>query len=194
MSGGVGEGTGGSGLALQPLPKAWVQGIKINVLEGQPEGPSVRAVLAAAAFGLANAPPVGGPVASAGKAVLLDEGFQQVEGMAVFALPIAAHPPSDAAQQMAGQRRHADPGWDQETSIVGDQMKTLATGRGIPADIRIPVGTLPSRRPKEHASQGPGLTVTHQILEVFPDRTEVAQIVMPVQQAFKEGALICPSR
>jgi len=40
---------------LQSLPKARVQGVKINVFDGQPVGPAIRAVLTAAALGLANA-------------------------------------------------------------------------------------------------------------------------------------------
>src|ERR1035441_5047673 len=101
---GIGPWAGVEGVALQPLLKARVQGIEINVFDGQPVGPAIRAVLPAAAFGLADAPPVGGLVATAGKTVALDKGFQQIDGMAVFALPIAAQPPSNAAQQMAGQR------------------------------------------------------------------------------------------
>jgi hypothetical protein len=109
--------------------------------------------------------------------------------MAVFTLPNAAQPPGAAAQQVAGQRGHSHPGYKQETRIVGDQMQALATRSGVRADRLIPVGTLPSRRAKEHASQGPSLAIPHQILEVFPHRTTVTQIVMPVQQVLKEGAL-----
>ena len=174
---------------MQPLLKARVQGIKINVFDRQSVGSTIRAVLSAATLGLANAPPVGSPVATAGKAVALDKGFQQINGMAVFTLPIAAQPPGDAAQQVAGQRGHSYPGQDQETRMVGDPMQAWATRSGVPADILIPVGTLPSRRAKEHASQGPSWVVAHQILEVFPHRTSVTQIMMPVQQIFKAGTL-----
>jgi hypothetical protein len=191
---GVSQWAGVERVALQPLLKARVQGIKINVFDRQSVGSAIRAVLSAAALGLANAPPVGSPVATAGKAVALDKGFQQIDGMAVFALPIAAQPPGDAAQQVAGQRGHSYPGQDQETRIVGDQMQAWATRSGVPADILIPVGTLPSRRAKEHASQGPSLAVAHQILKVFPHRTAVTQIVVPVQQVFKERTRGSPRR
>jgi len=42
----------------------------------------------------------------------LDESFQQIEGMAIFALPIATDTTGDAAQQMAGQMRHLHPAGD----------------------------------------------------------------------------------
>jgi len=62
---------------VQPLTGLG-EAIKINVLDGQPAGPAIRAVLAAAALGLANAPPVGRRVTTAGKTVALDKGFQPV--------------------------------------------------------------------------------------------------------------------
>jgi len=71
-------------------------------------------------------------------------------------------------------------------------MQALTPGRPVPADIRIAVGTLPGRRAKEHASQGPSVGIAGQILEVFPDRTAVAQIVMAVKQALEEGAPEAP--
>jgi hypothetical protein len=49
-------------------------------------------VLAAAALGLAYAPPISSLAAGAGKAVALHKGFQQINGMAIFALPIPAQP------------------------------------------------------------------------------------------------------
>src|SRR5208283_3363629 len=88
----------------------------------------------------AHPPPVGGLVATAGEAAHLDEGLQQIEGMAIFALPVAADTPGDAAQQMAGQMRYPHPGGDQKASVVGNQMQALTPGRPVPADVRIAVG------------------------------------------------------
>src|SRR6266705_799935 len=91
---------------------------------------------------------------------------------------------------MTGQMRHPHPGRDQETSIVGDQMKALAAGSGVPADILVPVGTLPSRRAEEHASQRLSVAVAHQILQVLAHWAAVTQIVMPMKQVFKKGARV----
>jgi hypothetical protein len=137
--------------SLQVLPEMRVQGIQVNVFHRQPIGAAVRAILAAAAFGLAHALPIGRPVTTAGEAVMLDKGFQQINGVAVLTLPITADTPGDATQHVAGQRGHTRPRHDQKARIVRKQMQVMATGSSVPADILIPVGTLPSWRTKEHA-------------------------------------------
>jgi hypothetical protein len=74
---------------LQEIPKAGMQGIEIDVFNGNLVVGAIGPVLAAAALGLAHANPVGRPVTSTRKAVAFHEGFQQINGMAVFALPVA---------------------------------------------------------------------------------------------------------
>lgn len=66
-----------------------MQGVKVKVFDGNLVPGSVESVLTAAAFGLANAHPVGGSVAGPGETVPLHKAFQQIDGMAVFNLPVA---------------------------------------------------------------------------------------------------------
>ena len=179
----------GLGGAVQQIAKIGAQRIKVNVFDRdllvRPIGP----VLAGAAFGLANAHPVGGPVTSAGKAIGLHERFQQVNGMAVFVLPVGAQTLRHPAQDVAGQMRHPNPGRNQKTGVVGEPVELLSARGSIPPDILVPAGALPSRRAKKHASHGPLLAVTNQILEIFPDGTSVTQVMVLMEQRFKEGTL-----
>src|SRR5260370_38495455 len=111
---------GGRAVILQSRKtraKAWMQGIKINIFDRQSIKPAIRPVLTAAAFGLADALPVGGPATTAGKAVAVDKSFPQMDGAAVVSLPVAAQTPGDAAQRMAGQIAPPHPGADPDTSI-----------------------------------------------------------------------------
>src|SRR5260370_7513520 len=103
---------GGRAVILQSRKtraKAWMQGIKINIFDRQSIGPAIGPVLTAAAFGLADALPVGGPVTTAGKAVALDKSFQQIDGVAVFSFPVAAQTPGDPTQNMPAQKSTPHP-------------------------------------------------------------------------------------
>jgi hypothetical protein len=67
-----------------------VQWTKVNVFDRDLLVLAIGAVLAAATLGLAHAYPVGGPITGALKPVTLDKGFQQINRMAIFALPVVA--------------------------------------------------------------------------------------------------------
>src|ERR1035437_5104430 len=67
-------------------------------------------------------------------------------------------------------------------------MKSLGPRGGIPADIPVPVSALPGRRAKEHARHRTSLVIDDEVLEVLPHRTAVTQVMMPVEQVFKQGA------
>ena len=68
---------------MEPLLKARVQGIEINVFDGQPVGPAIRAVLPAASSGRA----ADGPV------FLYDDGWFEEQGYMAEAIQhaLAAH-------------------------------------------------------------------------------------------------------
>jgi len=80
---------------------------------------SIGPILAGAAFGLTDAHPVGGPVRGPRKTVALHEGFQQVNGVAIFALPVSAQTSANPAQDVAGQMGHPYPRKDQKPGGVG---------------------------------------------------------------------------
>lgn len=72
-----------------------MEGEQINILDGDVMALSVRSILARPALGLTNPDPIGGFIAGAGKTIPLYEGLQQINGVAVLALPVRVHPPQD---------------------------------------------------------------------------------------------------
>ena len=54
--------------------------------------------------------PVGGPVTGALETIPLDKGFDQVDGMSVFVLPIAAQATSDHTQEVVARDEGPMPG------------------------------------------------------------------------------------
>ena len=188
LRGWLGEGRNGG--ARQLWPKAPLQGVKVNVFNGPAVSLAPGMVLAAAALGLADVPPISRLVAGAGQAVALPKGFPQINGIAIFALPIPAQPLGDAAQNMASQVRHCYPRGHQEPRVISDPRQPLGPGGGIPADIPVPVGTLPGRRAKERGSQEPTLVVADQVLQVLPHGTAVTQVVVLAEQTFQPRAQV----
>jgi hypothetical protein len=173
----------------QALSKSSMQREKVNVLDGGLLALAVRGILAGSAFGLANPHPVGRLVAGPGKASPLHECLQQINGVAVLALPICADPPQDQAQDMAGQARRVQPGYDKESGVVGDHLQPGGPRRGIPSDMLVAVRTLPGGRAKEQAGHRAAGSFPRQILEVLPHRAAVTQIVELMEQGFKKPAV-----
>jgi hypothetical protein len=80
-----------------------MDGIKVNVLYGSMNlMVSVAFALARPPGGLAHMNPVGRLVTGAAESVLLHEGLQQVNGMAVARLPVCVDASSDLRKDMAG--------------------------------------------------------------------------------------------
>ena len=81
-----------------------------------------RQVLARS-LGLSDVDPVGSLVAGAGEALGLDEGFQQNGSVSVAVLPVLGELTRGQGQQLGGEVLGLDPGKDQETGVVDDQLK-----------------------------------------------------------------------
>src|SRR5208337_763582 len=100
----------------------------------------------AAALGVAEVLPVGGFVASAGKARLLDEGFEQDGPIGVARIPVigqsSAHQGEDARSQVLA----TDPRQDEEAGIVYDEVQVALSLIGGPTDELIPRFDLPGAR------------------------------------------------
>ena len=77
----------------------------------------------AAPLGLSDVDPVGSLVAGAGEALGLDEGFQQNGSVSVAVLPVLGELTRGQGQQLGGEVLGLDPGKDQETGVVDDQLK-----------------------------------------------------------------------
>jgi hypothetical protein len=90
---------------------------------------------------------------------------------------------------MAGQVGHPHPPKNENAGVVGDIVQAALKGGGVHADVLIACPTLPRRRSEQDAGQGTPRQVLHQVLQVFSNRTEVAQVVMPIKQRVEQGAL-----
>jgi len=151
---------------------------------------SLGPVLTGAAFSLPDALPVGGSVTGCGKTLPLHKGFQQIDGVTVFGLPVPAQAPAQVTQNTTGQPRHAPQ--HQKAGIVGQEVKILGAAGAVPPDIPIPIGTLPGRSAKEQAGQGAAMAIANQILQILSDRTAMPQIVIMTEQALKQSSLLDP--
>jgi len=69
--------------------------IEVDVFTGHSQATVV--IVAAAALSLSGANPIGGALTTALETISLHKGLQQVNGMAIFGLPIGAQTPSRQA-------------------------------------------------------------------------------------------------
>jgi len=76
--------------------------------------------LTSAAFGLAYAGPIGGPVAGARKPRSIDKRFKQPDWLPVLRLPVLWEASADLAQNMTGQMGHPNPAEDEKARVVDD--------------------------------------------------------------------------
>src|ERR1035437_308555 len=134
--------------------------------------------LARPAGSLTHPNPVGRLVTSAPESVRLHEGFQQVNGVVVALLPVGSDALGNSPQNMAGQMLNADPGQDQKTAVVGDELQTRSPLLSRPTDPLVSASALPGGRAKEQAGQfDPGATL-NQIAEVLAKGTAITEIMM----------------
>ena len=110
-------------------------------------------VLSASSTGVADPQPIGGPIAGAPEEVSLNEGFYQLDWMAVFLLPIDGETPGDLTKNMAGQMRYPDPGQNQKPGVIGDEVQITSAGNIGPTEKVVTRRGPPRSRAKEHTGQ-----------------------------------------
>src|SRR6185312_10261432 len=92
------DGGHGSGARAQSFSEVLDEWVAEQLLEGAIG--LVRAGVFPEAEGHAEDGPVGGAVAGASKAIGIDEGLGEVDGVRVNALPVGGEPPRDRAEEM----------------------------------------------------------------------------------------------
>src|SRR5487761_2417695 len=100
----------------------------------------------AATLGIAEVLPVGGLVAGAGKAWLLDEGFEQDGPIGVAGLPVIGQSAAHQGEDTRGQVFAVDPRQDEEAGIVHDEVQVALPLICRPTDDLIPGFNLPGAR------------------------------------------------
>ena len=90
---------------------------------------AMQGIELAATLGVAEVLPVGGFVASAGEARLLDEGFEQDGPIGVASLPVIGQAAADQCKDSRSQILAADPRQDEEAGIVHDEVQVAVAAR-----------------------------------------------------------------
>ena len=121
---------------------------------------------------------MGGPIAASGKTLPVHECFQDKEGLPVLRFPVDGNSLTDAPQNLAGQVGNTNPVEDQKAGVVGHTAQPLRSLFYAPSDPLIPGRALPSRRPEDHASQGPLLGTANPILQVLTHPAAIAQVMV----------------
>src|SRR6266705_2725898 len=123
------------------------QWIKVNVLERSVD--LVQPILARPSGGLADLDPVGRLVTGASESVLLHEGLQQIDAMAVAPLPVGIDPGGNLRKNMAGQRLDPNPRQNQKTTVVSNEGQALGALLSRPTNPPVSGSALPGGRSKE---------------------------------------------
>src|ERR1035441_9013610 len=99
---------------------------------------AMQGVELAAALGIADVLPVGSLVAGAGKARLLDEGFEQDRSIGVAVLPVVGQASAHHGKDARGEIFAVDPRQDQEAGIVHDEVQVALSLVCGPTDELVP--------------------------------------------------------
>ncbi len=100
-------------------------------------------VVFTATRGFAHVYPVCGPIAGPLEARSIDKGFKEIERMPIDLLPISGDPSGHPCQQMGGKILDADPGWQEKSRVVGQQMEIIAPHLAIPSNEAVPAADVP---------------------------------------------------
>jgi len=156
-----------------------IQRIKINGL-GLPVK-LIDIALFSTAAGQPNITPVGSLIASALEAGDIDERFSQIDAMLIGFLPIIAQVLKRKSQHLGCKIFYPNPRQNQKTGVVGDEIKTLTSNSGGPADIIVTTLDFEGRA-------GPGQTGNNlaikidQISEMFTNKFGQPQVMIMVKQ------------
>jgi hypothetical protein len=111
-------------------------------------------------------------------------------GIDIF--PISRYAAAVEGQQMGSQVGDLNPGQNQESTLIGDQMEVVLPDPYIPSDKSVPDSDVPGGRRPEQAGDGPAVGKGH-ILEVLSDRLGITQVVVLADEAVTELLLRAPA-
>jgi hypothetical protein len=166
------------------LAEVFGKGVKENRLNRQEI--LVGAIPFASTLRAAHGGPIGRLVAGSLEASGIHEGLQQRERVMVGPWPIGGEGSGHFPEQMRGQMGNLNPRKDKESGVLGDEVDIVVSVQGFPSDEEIPAHHLPGCGPPTDAGQG-AILIEGDILEVFPHRLAVAQVVVSLNESFVEG-------
>src|ERR1017187_7405943 len=123
--------------------------------------------------------PVGRLVASACKARLLDEGFQQDGTIRVASLPVLSQASADQGKDTRGEITTLYPWQDEKARVIDDQVQVTPAVFGRPADALIAWFDFPGARAE--AEQSDDLAgSTHEVAQLRSGHKLVTEVMMPL--------------
>jgi hypothetical protein len=145
-----------------------------------------------AACGFTNADPVICSIAGPLEPLGVDKGLEKINRVMVDLIPVPGYAPAVQSQQVGGQVRDPNPGKNQESTLVGDQMEVFLSGLCTPSDKSVPHSDVPWSRRPEQTGNGSAVGKGH-VLEVFPNRLAISQIVMLADETVAKLLLWAPA-
>src|SRR5665213_107426 len=120
------------------------EGIDPDALDGL--SVAMQDIELAPALGIAEVSPVGSLITGAGKARLLDEGFEQDGPIGVAGLPVIGQPAAHQGEDARGEVLALDPRQDEEAGIVHDEVQVALPLICRPTNELVPGFDLPGAR------------------------------------------------
>ena len=143
-----------------------------------------------AAAGLADAGPVGGPVAGSPEAQRVHHGFQQHGPGAVALLPVRRQLLDGQRQRVRGQMLDPHPRKQQVARLPHHQVQVLLVGPRGPADPGVAAGQRVGRLAEQQAAQRPPLPVQQEVAQVRAHRLTVAEVMVPLDVLVPQPGLL----
>ncbi len=144
-------------------------------------------VVAAAPLRLSDANPIGSPVTDAAKPLLIDEGFEHIDGMSILVHPVVANAFGDGSENVTGQMRNTDPWQNEKSHVVCDEWQSLLPSSRIPADPLIAVSDLLRGGTEEQTSKRTLLPIEDEVFHILADGTAEAEVMVFRQQMFEQA-------
>ena len=148
-----------------------------------------RAGLAGKAAGVAQRLPVRRPVARAGEAGRIDEGFCDQNWMAMHCAEVAREPAKAQPQHPRSEVRRGALGQDEEPRVVGDEVKAAKLLLGQPPDPAVAGLELERAGVPTHERQ-PVLAQHCDVAHTSPDQAPEGQIVVRAHQRIPADPLV----
>ena len=140
-----------------------------------------------ASLGLADAYPVGGPVAGAVEAVFLNEGFEENGAVLVALFPIVRETFGDRGKDAGGEVLGMDPGEDEKAGVVDNQMEVLCALLRVPADEAVAGCDLPGGGSEAEKSHKLPVFTVHKIARLRPRKRFVPEVVVAMNEFVPKG-------
>jgi len=146
----------------------------------------------AATGSFADAAPVVSLVAGAAESLWIDKCLKEMYRVGIDIFPIFRYAAAVEGQQIGSQVGDLDPGQNQKSTLIGNQMEVALPDRYIPSDKSIPNSDVPRGGGPQQTSDRPAMGKSH-ILELLSDRLGITQVVVLADEAVTELLLRAPA-